>query len=299
MVYSKRKMNRCLKKKQGVNRGRKFVIIISCVIFAMGILSFCLIEKNSLDKSNEKSAEGEQEIWIAKETIAQGTILTEELITKVSGVMPAGSEFLVGPEIIGKKARQSIPKGMILYDFLVAEPLKEESQREIECDVVRLSKNLQEQDYADIRLKLPNGEDYIVLSKKQIHNLSEGEDGISFCYLWMEEEEILNLQAAVVDAYLYPGAYLYTAKYIEPGYQAESYVTYVPPLATIELMKKDQNLLDQASAELKEQQRKSIENRLLDYRNEKMREKETDWVIEQEETDEKVENQVVFEEEVP
>lgn len=257
------------------------------------------METRTLSKNNEESTKGEQTIWVAKEAISQGQILTEELMTKVSGVMPAGSEYLVGPEAIGKKARQSIPKGMILYEFLVAEPLKEESQREIECDVVRLSKNLQEQDYADIRLKLPNGEDYIVLSKKQIHNLTEGEDGVSFCYLWMEEEEILNLQAAVVDAYLYPGAYLYTAKYIEPGYQTESYVTYVPPLATIELMKKDKNLLDQASDMLKEQQRKGIENRLLDYRNEKMKGKEIDWGIEQEETDEKEEKEVMFEEEVP
>lgn len=297
-MYSKRKMNRSLKKRQRVNGGRKIIIIVACIIFSTAILSLCLLERRALIKRNAKPVDGEQTIWTAKDTIPQGTVLTEELLSKVNGVMPVGGEFLVGDEVIGKKARQQIPKGMILYEFLVSEPLKEESQREIECDVVRLSKNLQEQDYADIRLKLPNGEDYIVLAKKQIHNLTEGEDGISFCYLWMEEEEILNLQAAVVDAYLYPGAYLYTAKYIEPGYQKESYVTYVPPLATIELMKKDQNLLTQASDLLKEQ-RKSIENRLMDYRNEKMREKEFDWTMEQETTDKTVEDEVIFEEEVP
>lgn len=298
-MYSKKKMNRTLSKRRRVSKGKKIAVAFVCIVFSVGILSLCLIEGGLVKESKRQSSENEQSILIAKETIAQGTVITSELVTKVSEVMPVGSDFLAGNEVIGQKARQEIPKGMILYDFLVAKQLKEKSQREIECDVVRLSKNLKELDYADIRLKLPNGEDYIVLSKKQIHSLTKGEDGVSYCYLWVEEEEILNLQAAVVDAFFYPGAYLYTTKYIEPGVQTKSYVTYVPSVATLELMKKDQNLLDRATDLLKEQQRKGMEGRLMDYRNEKMREYETDWETRLKATENELEHEIIFEEEVP
>jgi hypothetical protein len=133
--------------------------------------------------------------------------------------------------------------------------------RELEYDVINISSNIADSDTVDIRISYPNGESYIVLSKKVIKGYTPEK---VTCYLWLTEEEHLRMSAAIVDASLYSGAKLYVSKYIEPSIQEASIINFVPSLSVISLLESDPNIIEKSSQELSKNVRKALENRLAD-----------------------------------
>lgn len=98
-----------------------------------------------------------------------------------------------------------------------------------EYNVVVLPVDLTDGDYVDIRLMLPNGQNYIVVSKK-IVEIPEGADGrlSDTIRLTLREDEILSMSSAIVEAAGINGAKLYATKYKEAGIQDAAVPTYRP-----------------------------------------------------------------------
>lgn len=106
-------------------------------------------------------------------------------------------------------------------------------------------------DYIDVRLMLPSGQNFIVVSKKEVEvpNIA-GVDSTSTIWLNVSEGEILTISSAIVDAYRIEGAKLYVDKYTEAGMQKAATPTYVVTSETYKLLQSDPNLLQKAKAEL-------------------------------------------------
>lgn len=119
-------------------------------------------------------------------------------------------------------------------------------------NMIVLPADLSTGDFVDIRYKLPDGRDYIVLSKKEVdipmYNGSYSKDTINFT---MREDELLVLSSAIVDAYKTEGAELYAIKYVEPGNQTAAKTTYTVSQAIWDLIKADSNILNEAKEALK------------------------------------------------
>jgi hypothetical protein len=98
-----------------------------------------------------------------------------------------------------------------------------------EFSMISLPYDLKDGDTVDLRLRLVNGADYVVLSKKKVR-IPITEDGYapSTIQLKLTEDEILILNAAIVDAYRIEGCKFYALKYTDPGMQSAAAVTYVP-----------------------------------------------------------------------
>lgn len=245
-----------------------FILLIGISIAAYLVVSSQAHSKYEQELKNlqDKLEIGSREVYEATRDIMRGEILDTDNLKRsnVQNSMPNDCFFT--QQQIGNVAIMDINQGTHLLKSMAVTPLKNDSVREFETSVVKLNNNLEAQDYVDIRLFLPNGEDYVVLSKKCIRFdlLSEEQDN---CYFWMDEAEILNFSSALVDAYLYPGALLYTVKYIDPLLQEESSVSYVPSLATMTLMKEHPEILSEAEASLTEEKRKNLEDRLADSIN--------------------------------
>ena len=106
-------------------------------------------------------------------------------------------------------------------------------------------------DYVDIRLMLPTGQDYIVISKKEVEvPVVGGAESTDTVWLKLGEDEILTVSSAIVDAYRIMGSKLYLTKYTEAGMQKAATPTYVATSETINLIAKDPNILSKASDEL-------------------------------------------------
>ena len=110
-------------------------------------------------------------------------------------------------------------------------------------NMIVLPVDLMPGDYVDIRLMTPDGQNFIVVSKKQV-DIPLNSDGTYVAdtiRLNLREDEILSLSSAIVEAYGIQGAKLYASKYKEPGMQDASIPTYRPNSAVTTLLGVDAN----------------------------------------------------------
>ena len=124
--------------------------------------------------------------------------------------------------------------------------------RQEEFNMIVLPTQLATGDYVDIRLVLPSGQNYIVVSKKEV-TIPEIEGVPSVDTIWMNlsEEEILMINNAIVEAYYIEGAKLYANIYTEPGLQGAATTTYTPSAEVDALIQSDPNIVDTAKQELR------------------------------------------------
>ena len=115
-----------------------------------------------------------------------------------------------------------------------------------EYNMVVLPTELQEGEYVDIRLRLPSGENYIVLSKKYVEK-TDGET------IWVKvgEDEILTMSNAIVESYIMDGSLLYAVPYTDAGIQNSAITTYIASDDVNKLILADPNVTDIASSELR------------------------------------------------
>lgn len=201
----------------------------------------------------------QREVYVASNDIAMGEYITKDNIEykKILSTQPEETYFT--KDDIGKMSIIKIIKGTQLLSGMVAESHMDTELRETNYNVITVNTNIIHNDTVDIRILYPNGENYIVLSKKYIKFFDESKEN---SYFWLTEEEIQRMSSAIVDAFLYQGSVLYTTKYVEPNIQNESIITYTPSLTSIALIKDSPNIISIASDSLNIEVRKSLENRL-------------------------------------
>ncbi len=123
--------------------------------------------------------------------------------------------------------------------------------RQQEYNVIVLPIDLETGNYVDIRLQLPNGQDFIVISKKRVTIPDVGGEYLTdTIQMNMSEDEILSLSCAIVEAYKIEGAKLYATKYTEAGLQQASSPTYVVNNEVANLMDSDPNIVSKAKSAL-------------------------------------------------
>lgn len=212
-----------------------------------------------LDAAYAEMVENTRSVYVAQTDIMPGDPITEENVMKYSVYSQQPQDSFITEEDIGKVALIKLPAGTQVMKSMLSDNQFEEEVREVQYDVILANSNIISDDTVDVRIVYPNGENYVVLSKKVLKNYTQGETS---CYFWLNEEEILRMSAAIVDASLYPGTTLVTVKYIEPSIQKASEVTYTPSLSTLSLLETDPNILERSSQDLAKKVRKALENRL-------------------------------------
>lgn len=101
--------------------------------------------------------------------------------------------------------------------------------REQEYNMIILPMDIQTGDFIDIRLLLPSGHDFIVISKKRVVVPDiAGIPASDTVVMQLTEQETTTLSSAIVEAYMMTGAKLYATKYVEAGMQEKAIFTYRP-----------------------------------------------------------------------
>lgn len=123
--------------------------------------------------------------------------------------------------------------------------------RKQEYNVIVLPTQIQTGDYVDVRLSMPNGQDYIVVSKKSVElPVIDGVDSESTIWLNLSEDEILSMNSAIVDAAKIQGTKLYATTYTEPGIQNAATPTYTTSKEVLKQIADDPNIVEKAKNEL-------------------------------------------------
>lgn len=194
------------------------------------------------DASTGLTAKGDTvTVCILNKTVKSGTAITAaDIITKNVSIDSAPSDATT--QVINGVAKIDLNAGTVLgasmlnttNDVLTAD------LREQEYNMITLPSNLTTGDFIDIRLQLPNGGDYIVISKKQVANCNS-----STVWLKMNEEEILTMSNAIIEYYIMAGSKLYATKYTDPGTQTASIPTYCPNSEVVALINGNKNITSQ------------------------------------------------------
>lgn len=268
-----------------IDKKTKKHLIISLVVFVVLLIVGIIFHVRSIKKVREECDKVNQELQMrvtmstrnaykALANIEKGQIITEDLVTLDPNTLDDDSpDLMFLPEDFGKEAMVDIPAGSVVNRTMITDPL-DKNWQETELNCIWLSTNLKQYDYVDIRILYPDGTDYVVASKKCIKKIRLSNNNSFF---WFTEDEILNVDAAIVDANLH-GARIYTTRYVKPEIEEASKITYQPSASVIDLMNSSPNVLAEAKLHLSKAAREEMEAKLRDFKNSETEQKkeETD-----------------------
>jgi len=215
--------------------------------------------ERQIQQLKKEEQQNSRTVWTTAKTIPAGVSLKADDLKAVP--MPVS---LVPPgvitdreSIIGKNAKIELASGMPLLSSLLYEgqPIPKDLRIQ-EFQVIQLPSNLKPNQYIDVRIGFPTGEDFVLLSKKKVQELSG-----TVVWLELNEMDILQTSSAIIDAYL-QGARLYALPYIEPGLQEAAVVNYPANQKVLNLMAVDPNLLETAKIELARALRQTLDGNL-------------------------------------
>ena len=245
--------------------------ILITLLITGTIIAFLLMQLSNLNTEIDEINAGMTYAYVVTETIESGTEITSDQVTGVAISGNVTSEVVYSAKTTdsegnatadttgslfpsGLRAKVTLNAGTMITADLIYEEDEEDLNddlREVEYNVITINTQLQTGDYIDVRLRLPDGTDYIVVSHKEVEIPTiDGVDSTSCIWLELSEDEIMMMSCAIVEAYQMNGAKLYTTTYVEAGIQEAASVTYIPSDEVIALMNEDSNIVDEAKNEL-------------------------------------------------
>lgn len=243
--------------------------LIATLIMAIAIL-FLLKQMKAINEAKEALENMQSNVYVASKDLKSGDKITMEESFKMETVRTtldkskiiSYDDFEYVDEegvVVDKyaedgskltktlKMKIDVPAGTIVTKEMFYEEGKKvsDSQRIQEYNMIALPSSLKNGDYIDIRIGLPSGQDYIVLSKQEVI-------GTTTNGLWLEldEEELLIMNNVIVESYLIEGSKLYAIRYTEPGMQKAAQMTYTVSPTVLDLINTNPNITETARAEL-------------------------------------------------
>lgn len=214
----------------------------------IGLLVFKLI---NINKENKEKEQGLKNAYVLVTDIKSGDSIKLENLKKVdieTNIIPSNAITLSQIEE-NTIAKIDLKTGTILSSDMItnSDDKTTNDTRVQEYNMILLPSQINTNEYVDIRLRLPSGLDYIVVSKKKIEIPQVlGVASESTFSVKLNESETQTMSSAIVESYIMEGSILYVAKYIEPGIQGSSVPTYVPSTAVQEAIRQNSNITVEA-----------------------------------------------------
>lgn len=232
--------------------------LVALIIMAMVVLGLVV----RMRKVNEELVALQQkqvDYFVAKKDIASGTQITSQTYSdyfskatvrttvKKDAVLSSDDFEEVDEEgnVVEKTLEMivPVPEGTIVTKdllFDVEDPVTD-SQRIVEYNNILLPSQLKNGDYIDVRLTLPTGQDYVVLSKKKVLGTTA-----TSVWLKLDEFEIALINSAIVESYAITGTKLYATEYSRPGMQQPLVPTYTVSNEVRILIENNPNIVNEA-----------------------------------------------------
>lgn len=214
----------------------------------IGLLVFKLININKENKEKEQELKN---AYVLVTDIKSGDSIKLENLKKVdieTNIIPSNAITLSQIEE-NTIAKIDLKTGTILSSDMItnSDDKTTNDTRVQEYNMILLPSQINTNEYVDIRLRLPSGLDYIVVSKKKIEIPQVlGVASESTFSVKLNESETQTMSSAIVESYIMEGSILYVAKYVEPGIQGSSVPTYVPSTAVQEAIRQNSNITVEA-----------------------------------------------------
>lgn len=241
--------------------GMLVTLVVTGIIIALLVLKLININNENKEKKLEL-----KDAYVLTTDIKSGDNIKLENLKRVdvnTEIVPNNSVTLMQIEE-DTIAKIDLKQGTILSaDMITKSEEKTTNDTRIqEYNMILLPSQINTNEYVDIRLRLPSGLDYIVVSKKKIELPQVlGIDSENTILLKLNESEIQTMSNAIVENYIMEGSILYVSKYIEPGLQNSSIPTYVPSIAVQEAIRENSNITVEARNALIKRFNESVNTR--------------------------------------
>lgn len=164
-------------------------------------------------------------------------VLPESMVTE---------QYITDPQLLaGYIYRVDVSPGTpLIWDLFMLEDVGQtERYYDIVADVFPVEPEVGQ--FYDLRIVMPKGQDYVVLSKKRVINFYN-----SAIRVKLDEEEIHQYQSALVDTFVNPGTYLYVTTYVEPNMQKQATPYYPVGRFIMQIMELDPNIVKLAEQDM-------------------------------------------------
>lgn len=238
--------------------------LIALVIMAVVVMAL-FTKINSLNEENEKLKilGPKVKVYTVTKDIEEGEAITVEDLEASTMQLSSGSSaidvanyidtsiFYIEDEETGEEveasytARVKIPSGSVVTLSMLQEGGVRNDERLMEYSTIVLPSQLKNGDYIDIRYRLANGTETVVLAKKKIEQCTA-----TTVWMKMTEDEILTMNSAIVDSYLVNGSQLRATVYTNPIMQAAVEEDYPINRQILSEISTSPNILEEAVKEL-------------------------------------------------
>ncbi len=244
-----------------------FILGVLIAVLVMGaIVAVLLLKIKNMQAKEDDRLANLIKVYALNTDVKSGDTLDASMLVQVeTDKNAAPTDAIKGTALTENSiAKIDLSKGMILTASMVAEsdsPITSDLRLQ-EYNMLRLESQIAQDDYIDVRLRLPNGLDYIVVSKKRVEIPQiNGVDSENTIWIKLTEDETLAMSNAIVEAYKLEGAVLYTAKYVEPGTQEKATPTYIPSAEVVNLVTQNPNVVQEAKTAMYNRYQQFTSNR--------------------------------------
>lgn len=258
-----------------MRRKAKNLIFVICIL-ALGFLLALVIlyfGKEKLDEYKISLIELKQEIsnnrryvYVAAADIQKGSILDESMLNIKEIYTELGETSFFDKSMFGYEALIDIPADEPVMVNMVREYGISTEEKEYEIATIELMADQKELDYIDIRIRFPDGSDYLVLPHKKIYGLNME---TSTFFTRCTESEILTMTSAIIDTYIIEGAKMYAVRYVNGMLQEAAIPNYPVRKETLAIINSDPNVIYKAAETLNLSARKALEEKIAVYEEEK------------------------------
>lgn len=216
------------------------------LVIALIVVGILFMQIQGMKKQEQQIAKNSKIVYMLKRDIKSGENITSaDVEPKTIETNIANSEIAQTADLIDEKtiAKIDLPKGSFVAKSMIT-TIDEKVTNDLriqEFNMILLPTDLSKNDYIDIRITFPNGQDYIVVSKKRVIQLSQ-----NTVFIKLTEDEILTMSNAIVDAYIKEGSNLYANKYEDPGIQTAATPTYPVNNDVLGIISSNPNIVEQA-----------------------------------------------------
>jgi len=229
-----------------------FLLGVLLTMLVMGVIVGLLFLKiMNMQKAENERLANQKQVYVLSQDVKSGDKVDSANLTTITVDNAAVPSNAITPGSLTEYtvAKIDLKKGTTITAGMITESSEETTAdlRMQEYNMIKLSTQLATNDYIDIRLRMPSGLDYIVVSKKSVEiPVIGGEESSNTIWVKLSEAETLAMSNAIVEAYTMNGAILYTTTYTEPGMQDAATPTYVPSANVQNLMNQNPNILQEA-----------------------------------------------------
>ena len=235
-------------------KARNSFLLGMLVMLVIAGLVIALLFMQLLQSKKEEAAK--LKVYVLNRDVRSGDAIDSSMFTELTVDASTVPSNAIGDvtTLTDVVAKVDLKANAIVTRDLITESDQQltDDLRKQEYNMLTLPMDLATGDYIDIRIHFPNGQDFIVVSKKKVEIPQiAGVDSSDTIWVNLTEAETLQMSCAIVEAYKVLGTRIYVDKYVEAGLQEAAIPTYTPNRETTVLIESNPNIVEDVRNEIK------------------------------------------------